>query len=227
MCRSSTAAGEQIVVGVAPEAVGSDRGLMRPMVETAQALRPLCRPAISSTADSGSATTSNGRMAKASRSIVHRPNPSTAAIRSCRGPAMDQASSPGAPHGKRSGKAQYKDRAICECIHARWRNWDLRQLTVRGTKRSARSCSGTLSPTTSCKPTASAPHKPEFIDKFEPQTADLPPPAVAILLKDPARTERVTSSQDDGSELRRIEGRNASARFVDALAKALDQSQHA
>ena len=29
------------------------------------------------------------------------------------------------------GKAQYKSRSICECIHARWRNWDLRQLTVR------------------------------------------------------------------------------------------------
>ncbi len=30
------------------------------------------------------------------------------------------------------GKARYKPRSICECIHARWRNWDLRQLTVRG-----------------------------------------------------------------------------------------------
>ncbi|MDK4727623.1 IS5/IS1182 family transposase, partial [Rhizobium phaseoli] len=27
---------------------------------------------------------------------------------------------------------QYKPRSICECIHARWRNWNLRQLTVRG-----------------------------------------------------------------------------------------------
>jgi hypothetical protein len=31
-----------------------------------------------------------------------------------------------------AGKAQYKLRSICECIHARWRNWNLRQLTVRG-----------------------------------------------------------------------------------------------
>ncbi len=31
-----------------------------------------------------------------------------------------------------AGKAQYKDRGICECIHARWRNWGLRQVTVRG-----------------------------------------------------------------------------------------------
>ncbi len=34
--------------------------------------------------------------------------------------------------GSTAGKARYKSRSICECIHARWRNWDLRQLTVRG-----------------------------------------------------------------------------------------------
>lgn len=34
--------------------------------------------------------------------------------------------------GSEAGKAQYKLRPICECIHARWRNWDLRHLTVRG-----------------------------------------------------------------------------------------------
>lgn len=34
-----------------------------------------------------------------------------------------------------AGKAQYKFRSICECIHARWRNWDLRQVTVRGLKK--------------------------------------------------------------------------------------------
>ena len=30
------------------------------------------------------------------------------------------------------GKAQYKQRSVCECIHARWRNWNLKQFTVRG-----------------------------------------------------------------------------------------------
>lgn len=34
-----------------------------------------------------------------------------------------------------AGQACYKLRSICECIHARWRNWDLRQLTVRGTEK--------------------------------------------------------------------------------------------
>jgi len=31
-----------------------------------------------------------------------------------------------------AGKAVYALRVICECIHARWRNWNLRQVTVRG-----------------------------------------------------------------------------------------------
>jgi hypothetical protein len=30
------------------------------------------------------------------------------------------------------GKAQYKDRAIGECVHAQWRNRDLICLNVRG-----------------------------------------------------------------------------------------------
>jgi hypothetical protein len=33
------------------------------------------------------------------------------------------------------GQAQYKKRSICECIHARWRNWNLIRLTVRGVKK--------------------------------------------------------------------------------------------
>ncbi|MFH0299434.1 transposase, partial [Bradyrhizobium sp. 31Argb] len=36
------------------------------------------------------------------------------------------------PMASDAGTAQYQARSICECIHARWRNWDLRQLTVRG-----------------------------------------------------------------------------------------------
>ena len=33
------------------------------------------------------------------------------------------------------GQAQYKKRSICECIHARWRNWNLIRLTVRARKK--------------------------------------------------------------------------------------------
>ena len=30
------------------------------------------------------------------------------------------------------GKAQYRRRVISECLHARWRNWNLIRLNVRG-----------------------------------------------------------------------------------------------
>jgi hypothetical protein len=30
------------------------------------------------------------------------------------------------------GQAIYRERSICECIHARWRNWNLARLNVRG-----------------------------------------------------------------------------------------------
>ena len=102
-----TAAGEQIVVGVAPSAVGSDRGLLRPMLETIRKRFGRLPAAISPTADSWQPTTSNGLTAKASRSIVHRPNPSMAVTRSSREPPMVPACSPGeagwqATRGRRS-----------------------------------------------------------------------------------------------------------------------------
>ena len=34
-----------------------------------------------------------------------------------------------------AGKAQYAVRVIFECIHARWRNWNLRQVNVRGSEK--------------------------------------------------------------------------------------------
>src|SRR5712692_159550 len=72
-----TVAGTPIVVGVKPSTVGSDRGLMQPMAGLRQP------------------TTSNGHTMKASRSIVRRPSPRMAAIRSNREPTMDPACSPG------------------------------------------------------------------------------------------------------------------------------------
>jgi hypothetical protein len=33
------------------------------------------------------------------------------------------------------GQVHYEKRPICECIHARWRNWNLIRLTVRGVKK--------------------------------------------------------------------------------------------
>jgi len=61
-----------------------------------------------------------------------------------------------------AGKEQYRTRPICECIHARGRNWDLRQLTVRGIEKGpCRRALVRLSPTTSCRDAASQKHKPQ------------------------------------------------------------------
>ena len=72
-------------------------------------------------------------MARGSRSIVRPPNPSTAPIRTCRVATTDQECWPGAPGWRaKQARRSYKRRSICECIHARWRNWDLPAMTVRG-----------------------------------------------------------------------------------------------
>ena len=36
---------------------------------------------------------------------------------------------------REQARAQYRVRGICECIHARWRNWNLIRLSVRGLKK--------------------------------------------------------------------------------------------
>jgi hypothetical protein len=58
--------------------------------------------------------------------------------------------------GSEAGKAQYQTRTICECIHARWRNWDLRQLTVRGINKDRAIVLWYALTNTSCRPIASS-----------------------------------------------------------------------
>jgi transposase len=126
-------AGETIVAAIAVGNNGSDRGLMRPMLEQwgagqghfprrhlvdggfcsaediewahSQGIEVYCPP-----------TQSKG----GADPFLPRPRDG-AGVLAWRGRMASEA-----------GKAQYKVRTICECIHARWRNWDLRQVTVRG-----------------------------------------------------------------------------------------------
>lgn len=128
-----TAAGEQIVVGIEPSTVGSDRGLMRPMLERIRKgfdRLPACH-----LADGGFAAASDIEWAAGEGVAVYCP--------------PTQSKHGGDPYRPRAGdgpgvlawrsrmaskeaKAQYRRRAICECIHARWRNWNLIRLNVRG-----------------------------------------------------------------------------------------------
>jgi transposase len=130
----ASAAGEQVVVAVDVTNIGSDRGLMRPMLEGLRArIGRLPRRHL---ADGGFCSAEDIDWAHGEGIEVYCPPTQSkhgtdpylprrgdgAGVLAWRARMASQA-----------GKAFYKPRSICECIHARWRNWDLRQLTVRGT----------------------------------------------------------------------------------------------
>jgi len=128
----ASVAGEQIVVAVDVSNNGSDRGLMRPMLERSCAR--LGRFAQSHLADGGFCSGDDIEWAHGEGIDVYCPP-----IQSKHGtdPYLPRrGDGPGvlawrARMASEAGQAQYKLRSVCECIHARWRNWDLRQLTVR------------------------------------------------------------------------------------------------
>jgi len=132
----ASAAGELIVVAVDVDNNGSDRGLMRPMLEQTRArLKRVPRRHL---VDGGFCCAEDIEWAHGEGIEVYCPPTKS---RSGGDPYMPR---PGDGPGvlawrsrmaSEAGKAQYKARSICECIHARWRNWDLRQLTVRGIKK--------------------------------------------------------------------------------------------
>jgi transposase len=129
----ASVAGEQIVVAVTVSNNGSDRGLMRPMLERVHAL--LGRLPQSYLADGGFCSGEDIEWAHGEGVEVYCPP-----IQSKHGtdPYLPRRGDGAGVLAWRTrmaseaGKMQYKPRSICECIHARWRNWDLRQLTVRG-----------------------------------------------------------------------------------------------
>jgi transposase len=128
-----TVAAEQIVVGVKPSTVGSDRGLMRPLLEKVRECfecLPVCH-----LADGGFAAADDIEWAHSEGVAVYCPPTQSKhgsdpfAPRDDDGPGVSAWRSRMASE---EGKAQYTRRAIGECIHARWRNWNLIRLNVRG-----------------------------------------------------------------------------------------------
>jgi transposase len=129
----ATVAGEQIVVALNVCNTGSDRGLMRPMLEQLRATtghfpeRHL--------ADGGFTAAQDIEWAHRESIDVYCPPTQSKHGTDPYQPRPEDG--PGvlawrARMASDDGKAQYKHRSICECIHARWRNWDLYQVTVRG-----------------------------------------------------------------------------------------------
>ena len=129
----ASAAGEQIVVGLEVTNAGSDRGLMRPMLERLRAqLGHLPRRHL---ADGGFCSAQDIEWAEGQGIEVYCPPTQTKHGTDPYQPRRGDG--PGvlvwrSRMASEAGKAEYKLRSVCECIHARWRNWDLRQLPVRG-----------------------------------------------------------------------------------------------
>jgi len=129
----ASVAGEQIVVAVEVCNTGSDRGLMRPMLERLHALtghlpeRHLADGGFCSAEDIEWAHGEGVEVYCPPTQSKHGTDPYLPRRGDGAGVLAWRARM-----GSEAGKAQYKPRSICECIHARWRNWDLRQLTVRG-----------------------------------------------------------------------------------------------
>lgn len=129
----TSVAGQPIVVDTKICNTGSDRGLMRPMLER-QRTRPggLRKDHL---VDGGFGSAEDIEWAHAEGINVYcPPTQSKHGTDPClprRGDGQGVLAWR-ARMASEEGKARYKPRSICECIHARWRNWDLRQLTVRG-----------------------------------------------------------------------------------------------
>jgi transposase len=127
-----SAAGEQIVVAVEVGNNGSDRGLMRPTLERLRARGLLPRRHL---VDGGFCSAEDIEWAHGEGVEVFCPPTQS---KSGADPYLPRrgdgagVSAWRARMGSEAGKVQYQVRTICECIHARWRNWDLRQLNVRG-----------------------------------------------------------------------------------------------
>jgi transposase len=132
----ASVAGEQIVVAVDVTNNGSDGGLMRPMLEQVQAQTGgLPKRHV---VDGGFTNFDDIEWAHGKGTEVFCPpkKPKKGAdpykVRPGDGPGT---SAWRGRMGSEEGKAQYAIRVICELIHARWRNWDLRQVTVRGVEK--------------------------------------------------------------------------------------------
>jgi transposase len=129
----ASVAGEQIVVGFDVTNAGSDRGLMRPMLDRLRARigrlpgRHLVDGGFGSAEDIEWAHDQGVEVFCPPTQSKHGTDPYLP--RRGDGPGVLAWR---ARMASEAGQAQYKLRSICECIHARWRNWGLRQLTVRG-----------------------------------------------------------------------------------------------
>jgi transposase len=131
-CQIATVAQGQIVVDITALACGSDRGLMRPMLERLEQ-RHSCRPK-RHLVDGGFHKNDDTEWAAERGIRVYGPAPKNKHQTDPYAPRPEDG--PGVAAWRRRmksahGKTVYKRRAMGECINARFRQWGLTQFTVR------------------------------------------------------------------------------------------------
>ncbi|MBO0742859.1 MAG: IS1182 family transposase [Hyphomicrobiaceae bacterium] len=132
-CQLSTVGQGQIVVAVRTETTGSDRGLMRPMLDELQ--RRYRRRPKRHLVDGG--LNKNDDIERAAAGGVKVYSPPTHSKHNTDPYAPRRDDGPGVAAWRRRMKSPYgkgvgKRRAMGECINARFRQWGLHQFTVRG-----------------------------------------------------------------------------------------------
>ena len=132
-CQIATAAAGQIVVEATAVAIGSDRGLIRPMLDGV--LRRYGRRPKRHLVDGGFNKNADTEWAAAAGVKIYGPPVQSKHKTDPYAPRPDDG--PGVAAWRRRmksshGKAVYKRRPLGECINARLRNWRLHQFTVRG-----------------------------------------------------------------------------------------------
>ena len=132
-CQIATVAQGQMVLAVEPYTVGSDRGLMRPMIKALAECygrlpkRYLVDGGFNKHDDTEWAFAAGIQVYGPPANSKHKTDPY--APRKGDGPGVAAwRKRMKSPHGK----GVYKRRSPGECINARFRNWGLRQFTVRG-----------------------------------------------------------------------------------------------
>jgi transposase len=128
-----SAAGEQFVIDIDPLANGSDRGLLRPAIEAARnRLGQLPRRHL---ADGGFTAAHDIEWAHGEEIEIYCPPTQSKHGTDPYMPRRDDG--PGVLAWRQrmasaEGQTIYRQRSMCECIHARWRNWNLTRFNVRG-----------------------------------------------------------------------------------------------
>ena len=135
-CQVGTVAEGQIVVDVAVDTTGSDRGLLRPMLERLrQRYQRLPRRQL---VDGGFHKNDDTEWAAEQGVLVYGPTTKSKHKTDPYAPRPKDGAGVAAwrrrmksPHGK----GVYRRRSMGECINARFRQWGLRQFTVRGVRK--------------------------------------------------------------------------------------------